>query len=162
MVASREAVQEASGAVYTLGTYYYPSLLNQGLAGFVLFPPVALIKWVGCTRVKVAQRQPVSPSHRLNWPAATAHCLMGAASSMAAPKATGQPPVDDGGAKHLIGHPLPSLTYLPSTTGDEVDLFNVSLTRPVLVFIYPRVFLGETPREWTQISGMLPWLLHTA
>ncbi len=64
-------------------------------------------------------------------------------------------PVNDGAAKHLMGHPLPSLTPLQSTNGDEVDLFHLSLDKPILVFIYPRTGApGENvPKEWDAIPG---------
>lgn len=71
--------------------------------------------------------------------AAAAHAQHNASSDRTSPATPSSAPVDDGAAKHLIGHPLPSLTYLPSTEGGEIDLFNVSLRRPVLVFVYPRI-----------------------
>jgi peroxiredoxin len=58
-------------------------------------------------------------------------------------------------ALHLPGHPLPPLIELPSTSGGTVDLFLTSLTRPVLLFIYPRTASpGESVKEsWNQIPG---------
>lgn len=42
----------------------------------------------------------------------------------------------------LMGHPLPSLCYLPSTSSsssssEEIDLFIQSLSKPILLFLYP-------------------------
>lgn len=64
-------------------------------------------------------------------------------------------PQDDGGARHLMGHPLPALTPLPSTSGEPVDLFLLSLSKPVLLFIYPRTGPpGENiAAEWNAIPG---------
>lgn len=56
---------------------------------------------------------------------------------------------------HLMGHPLPALTALPSTAGGEVDLFMMSLNRPVLVFAYPRTGRPGVPNPlgWDAIPG---------
>ncbi|CAD6901547.1 unnamed protein product [Tilletia controversa] len=84
-------------------------------------------------------------------------------------------PTQDGATKHLIGHPLPVLVELPCTrltdphpqskaqeeleaAIDErgyVDLFNLALSRPVLLFIYPRTPLpSETlPDSWNATPG---------
>jgi peroxiredoxin len=58
-------------------------------------------------------------------------------------------------AAHLPGHPLPPLIELQSTAGGIVDLFLLSLKRPVLVFVYPRTAApGEAvPDSWNQIPG---------
>lgn len=58
-------------------------------------------------------------------------------------------------AIHLPGHPLPPLIELSSTSGGFVDLFLLSLTRPILVFIYPRTAApGEEVQDsWNQIPG---------
>jgi peroxiredoxin len=58
-------------------------------------------------------------------------------------------------ALHLPGHPLPPLIELASTSGGFVDLFLLSLTRPVLLFVYPRTAKpGEQIQEsWNQIPG---------
>ncbi|KAK0546854.1 hypothetical protein OC845_004381 [Tilletia horrida] len=83
-------------------------------------------------------------------------------------------PEQDGATHHLIGHPLPVLVELPCTkidTGssaaplpaheqeyDErgyVDLFNVALHRPVLLFVYPRTAhpSESIPESWNQTPG---------
>ena len=64
-------------------------------------------------------------------------------------------PAPSKAAIHLPGHPLPPLIELPSTSGGVVDLFLLSLTRPVLLFIYPRTGApGEQIQEtWNQIPG---------
>lgn len=48
-------------------------------------------------------------------------------------------PIDDGQAIHLIGHPIPPLIDLPcsSSTIATIDLFSLSLAKPVLLFVYP-------------------------
>lgn len=58
-------------------------------------------------------------------------------------------------AFHLPGHPLPPIIDLPSTAGGTVDLFLLSLKRPVLVFAYPRTGApGETvPASWDAIPS---------
>lgn len=58
-------------------------------------------------------------------------------------------------ALHLSGHPLPPITELSSTAGGTVDLFLLSLQRPVLIFGYPRTAApGEqVPDSWTLIPG---------
>jgi peroxiredoxin len=58
-------------------------------------------------------------------------------------------------AVHLAGHPLPPLIELPSTSGGYIDLFLLSLKRPVLLFIYPRTAApGEkVPESWNDIPG---------
>lgn len=65
------------------------------------------------------------------------------------------PPLDTKAAFHLPGHPLPPLIELSSTAGGFVDLFLLSLSRPILVFIYPRTAApGEkVPDSWNQIPG---------
>ncbi|KAE8219959.1 hypothetical protein CF319_g6438 [Tilletia indica] len=82
-------------------------------------------------------------------------------------------PPQDGASKHLIGHPLPVLVELPCTKLthpppssnqalekeiDErgyVDLFNLALSRPVLLFIYPRTARPSEhiPDSWNQTPG---------
>lgn len=49
-------------------------------------------------------------------------------------------PVDDGQAIHLVGHPLPPLIDLACTSSSTptVDLFSLSLQKPILLFLYPR------------------------
>lgn len=58
-------------------------------------------------------------------------------------------------ALHLLGHPLPPVVELASTAGGTVDLFLTSLTKPVLVFGYPRTGApGEqVPASWDAIPG---------
>jgi peroxiredoxin len=58
-------------------------------------------------------------------------------------------------AQHLPGHPLPPLIELSSTSGGYIDLFLLSLKRPILVFIYPRTGApGEQIKDsWNQIPG---------
>ncbi|KAH7911391.1 peroxiredoxin [Hygrophoropsis aurantiaca] len=65
-------------------------------------------------------------------------------------------PEDDGSADHLTSYKLPEWITLPATTGAErVNLFSVSLERPVLVFAYPRT--GQpgiaNPEGWDEIPG---------
>lgn len=43
----------------------------------------------------------------------------------------------DAAVFHLPGHPLPALVSLPCTDGASVDLFMLSLTRPVLLSLFP-------------------------
>ncbi|KAK0532801.1 hypothetical protein OC835_003214 [Tilletia horrida] len=81
-------------------------------------------------------------------------------------------PEQDGASKHLIGHPLPVLVELPCTKlsqpaqgnaeaeaeHDErgyVDLFNAALSRPVLLFIYPRTARPDEsiPASWNSTPG---------
>jgi peroxiredoxin len=62
-------------------------------------------------------------------------------------------PIDDGGADHLPGLPIPRLT-LPSTVGGEVDLAELARTR-LVVYVYPRTGTpGEpSPTGWDDIPG---------
>ncbi|EPQ26884.1 uncharacterized protein PFL1_05519 [Pseudozyma flocculosa PF-1] len=45
---------------------------------------------------------------------------------------------EDRSAFHLLGHPLPAIIDLDSTAGGTVDLFILSLSKPVLLFLYPQ------------------------
>ncbi|UZJ52326.1 hypothetical protein CBS101457_001646 [Exobasidium rhododendri] len=64
-------------------------------------------------------------------------------------------PAPSKAALHLPGHPLPPLIELASTSGGFVDLFLLSLTRPILLFIYPRTAkAGEQVKDsWNSIPG---------
>lgn len=65
-------------------------------------------------------------------------------------------------AIHLGGHPLPPLIELESTKGGYIDLFLLSLQRPVLLFIYPRTASeGEqVPDSWKSIPGAFGCTSH--
>lgn len=62
---------------------------------------------------------------------------------------------EDRAAFHLLGHPLPALIDLASTSGTTVDLFALSLRSPILLFLYPSTAspLRETPASWSTIPG---------
>ena len=62
-------------------------------------------------------------------------------------------PIDDGAADHLIGLHLPNIA-LPSTSGGEVSIKNVSTGRWI-IFIYPRTGVpGQAePIGWADIPG---------
>ncbi|PWN87515.1 BcpB protein, partial [Acaromyces ingoldii] len=64
-------------------------------------------------------------------------------------------PEDTGACVHLPGHPMPPLIELASTAGGVVDLFLLSLSRPVLVFVYPRTASPgeEVPESWNALPG---------
>ncbi|KAH7883337.1 Redoxin, partial [Phlebopus sp. FC_14] len=61
----------------------------------------------------------------------------------------------DGLADHLPSHELPLSILLSATSGPPVDLRELSLQQPVLVFVYPRT--GEpgvsNPPGWDDIPG---------
>ncbi|SJX63413.1 uncharacterized protein SRS1_11069 [Sporisorium reilianum f. sp. reilianum] len=61
----------------------------------------------------------------------------------------------DRAAFHLLGHPLPALIDLASTSGTTVDLFTLSLRQPILLFLYPSTAspLRATPAAWPTIRG---------
>lgn len=65
-------------------------------------------------------------------------------------------------AIHLGGHPLPPLIELESTKGGFIDLFLLSLQRPVLLFIYPRTASeGEQVSDsWKNIPGAFGCTSH--
>ncbi|PWN37802.1 uncharacterized protein FA14DRAFT_130712, partial [Meira miltonrushii] len=65
-------------------------------------------------------------------------------------------------AIHLGGHPLPPLIELESTSGGYIDLFLLSLQRPVLLFIYPRTASeGEQVSDsWKNIPGAFGCTSH--
>lgn len=65
-------------------------------------------------------------------------------------------------AIHLGGHPLPPLIELESTSGGYIDLFLLSLQRPVLLFIYPRTASeGEQISDsWKNIPGAFGCTSH--
>ncbi len=74
-------------------------------------------------------------------------------SSVEAPDwSTIPPPTDDGGARHLMGMRLPSLS-LPATDGRMVDLS--SLDGRTVVYAYPRTGVPgvENPEGWDLIPG---------
>lgn len=62
---------------------------------------------------------------------------------------------EDRSAFHLLGHPLPALIDLASTSGTTIDLFTLSLRQPILLFLYPSVSspLRTTRSSWSTISG---------
>ena len=62
-------------------------------------------------------------------------------------------PVDDGAASHLPGHRMPNLE-LPATTGDGVQLDELSAGRTVL-YLFPRISQpGQPlPTNWDLIPG---------
>ncbi|KIJ66169.1 hypothetical protein HYDPIDRAFT_66374, partial [Hydnomerulius pinastri MD-312] len=67
-------------------------------------------------------------------------------------------PEDDGLADHLSlesTFELPQSLFLTATSGSPVDLREVSLQHPVLVFIYPRTGLPGVPNPpgWDDIPG---------
>ena len=66
-----------------------------------------------------------------------------------------EPVVQDKAAFHLLGHPLPALIELASTAGGAVDLFLLSLSRPVMLFVYPRTGVpGQpSPPDWDSLPG---------
>lgn len=68
---------------------------------------------------------------------------------------TDEPAVQDRAAFHLLGHPLPALIDLASTSGTTVDLFTLSLRQPVMLFLYPSTAspLRPTPNGWADIPG---------
>lgn len=61
----------------------------------------------------------------------------------------------DRAAFHLLGHPLPALIDLASTSGTTVDLFTLSLRQPIMLFVYPSTAspLRVTPPSWSSIPG---------
>ncbi|PWZ00125.1 hypothetical protein BCV70DRAFT_200287 [Testicularia cyperi] len=69
--------------------------------------------------------------------------------------ATSTEAVEDRAAFHLLGHPLPALIDLKSTSGGTVDLFTLSLSRPVMLFLYPRTGVpGQAPPAgWDAVAG---------
>jgi peroxiredoxin (alkyl hydroperoxide reductase subunit C) len=70
-------------------------------------------------------------------------------------------PVDDGGAAHLGGMPLPHATLL-ATDGSAVDLASISGT--VVVFAYPRTGRPGEPSlvdDWDAIPGARGCTPHT-
>lgn len=62
---------------------------------------------------------------------------------------------EDRAAFHLLGHPLPALIDLASTSGTTVDLFTLSLRQPIMLFLYPSTSspLRSTPSSWSSIPG---------
>ncbi|GAC75229.1 hypothetical protein PANT_14d00097 [Moesziomyces antarcticus T-34] len=62
--------------------------------------------------------------------------------------------VEDRAAFHLLGHPLPALIDLVTTSG-TVDLFTLSLRQPIMLFVYPSTAspLRPTPAGWSSIPG---------
>ncbi|SPO26654.1 uncharacterized protein UTRI_03945_B [Ustilago trichophora] len=62
---------------------------------------------------------------------------------------------EDRAAFHLLGHPLPAIIELASTSGTAVDLFTLSFRRPIMLFLYPSVStpLRPTPAAWSTIPG---------
>lgn len=62
---------------------------------------------------------------------------------------------EDRAAFHLLGHPLPALIDLASTSGTTVDLFTLSLRSPIMLFLYPSTSspLRATPASWSTIPG---------
>ncbi|KIS68570.1 uncharacterized protein UMAG_03143 [Mycosarcoma maydis] len=62
---------------------------------------------------------------------------------------------EDRAAFHLLGHPLPALIDLASTSGTTVDLFTLSLRQPIMLFLYPSTAspLRATPASWSSIPG---------
>ena len=62
------------------------------------------------------------------------------------------PPVDDGGAKHLTGMPVPSVT-LQASDGRSVDLSKLDGT--VIVYAYPMTGRPDValPEGWDMIPG---------
>jgi peroxiredoxin len=65
-------------------------------------------------------------------------------------------PQDDGGAKHLLGAPMPSLA-LPSTTGGSVHVDVVpEEAERLILYLYPRTGRPGEPEltpDWDQIPG---------
>ncbi|EST05072.1 Redoxin [Kalmanozyma brasiliensis GHG001] len=63
--------------------------------------------------------------------------------------------IEDRAAFHLLGHPLPALIDLASTSGTTVDLFTLSLRQPIMLFLYPSTAspLRPTPAAWSTIPG---------
>ncbi len=62
-------------------------------------------------------------------------------------------PEDDGAADHLQGMRLPTVT-LPSTSGREVDVAEVSRRGRVIVYCYPLTAPDvELPEDWDLIPG---------
>ncbi|SNX85058.1 uncharacterized protein MEPE_03767 [Melanopsichium pennsylvanicum] len=75
--------------------------------------------------------------------------------------------IEDRAAFHLLGHPLPALIDLASTSGTTVDLFTLSLRHPIMLFVYPSTAspLRSTPSGWSDIpgaSGCTPHLISVA
>ncbi|KAN0065257.1 hypothetical protein ACQY0O_001754 [Thecaphora frezii] len=63
---------------------------------------------------------------------------------------------EDRSAFHLLGHPLPALIDLPSTSGSTVDLFLLSLRKPILLFLYPQtVSYSRSFSSWLPHLGAL-------
>jgi peroxiredoxin len=65
-------------------------------------------------------------------------------------------PVDDGAADHLPGMRLPAGLRLPATTGEIVNLAELSAGRRLVLYAYPRTGRpGEDPLtpDWDQIPG---------
>ena len=63
-------------------------------------------------------------------------------------------PEDDGAADHLEGMWIPSVT-LPSTSGEKVDIAEVSRRSRVIVYCYPLTGAPdvELPEDWDLIPG---------
>ncbi|KAJ1023845.1 hypothetical protein NDA13_004679 [Ustilago tritici] len=63
--------------------------------------------------------------------------------------------VQDRSAFHLLGHPLPALIDLASTSGTTVDLFTLSFRQPILLFLHASLStpLRTTPSSWSSIPG---------
>jgi peroxiredoxin len=64
-------------------------------------------------------------------------------------------PPDDGAYDHLLGTPIPQL-FLPSTTGDDLDVCDPAATYTVL-FLYPMTGTPgrPLPEGWTEIPGAM-------
>jgi peroxiredoxin len=62
------------------------------------------------------------------------------------------PPIDDGGARHLVGAAIPAVA-LPSTDGDRVDVSRLRGT--TVLYCYPRTGRPdeEPPDGWNAIPG---------
>ncbi|SPO26356.1 uncharacterized protein UTRI_03945 [Ustilago trichophora] len=62
---------------------------------------------------------------------------------------------EDRAAFHLLGHPLPTIIDLASTSGTTVDLFSLSFRQPIMLFLYPSLStpLRATPASWSTIPG---------
>ena len=64
-------------------------------------------------------------------------------------------PTQDRAAFHLLGHPLPALIDLPSTSSTTIDLFTLSLRSPIMLFLHPRLStpISPTPSTWSTIPN---------